>query len=301
MGVLESSFFFFCPRCRVDESMIPITFTKATGAGNDFVIIDEFASPLGQDPALLARALCDRHFGIGADGLLLLRPHGGEDFEMRYYNADGSTGGMCGNGGRCAARYAHERDLAGASMRFVALDYVYRAEVTERGVRLSMKDPRLVSSEKDLRVGGKTFRGHLFDTGSPHMVIFSSPLEDLDVVSSGRALRHHPDLAPEGANINFAAIDQDGVVNLRTYERGVENETLACGTGSVASATAAVLFRGLASPVTVRVRSGESMTVFLTRAGESAHSVVLAGSARLLFTGSCQFDPVAGIIVARSL
>ena len=281
--------------------MIPIRFTKASGAGNDFVIVDGFESAPQMDAARLARAVCDRHFGIGADGLLLLCPHPQEDFEMRYYNADGSTGGMCGNGGRCAARYAHERGLAGDTMRFVALDYTYRAKVSEDEVRLSMKDPQLVSSEKRLIVGDIAYRGHLLDTGSPHLVIFSLPVESVDVVSVGRALRLHPDLAPLGANINFASIGKDGVVTLRTYERGVENETLACGTGSVASATAAVLFQGLEPPVTVRVRSGETLTVLLRRAGETATDVELRGPARLLYTGSCQYDPEVGIIVARDL
>ena len=278
--------------------MVQLTFTKATAAGNDFIIIDEFHSPLGLDPGPLARTLCARHFGIGADGLLIIRPHKSEDFEMEYYNADGSTGGMCGNGGRCAARYVHERGFAGWNMRFLALGYVYHAEVTDDQVRLSMKDPRVVSADVLLRIGDTAHRGYLVDTGSPHLVIFSDKLDDLDVVSVGRALRHHPDLAPQGANINFVTVAADGIMTLRTYERGVEEETLACGTGSVASATAGALFAGLESPVTLRVKSGDILTVRLQRAGDVVSAVVLEGPGRLLFSGSCYYDSQAGTIRA---
>jgi len=281
--------------------LISLSFTKATGAGNDFVIIDEFEVPLEVDPGLVARALCDRHFGIGADGLLLIRPHAGEAFEMRYFNADGSSGGMCGNGGRCAARYAHERGLASGTLRFQALDYVYRAEVAGESIRLSMKDPRIVNADLVLQSGDALYRGHLLDTGAPHLVVFSEHLDALDVVTVGRALRHHPDLAPKGANINFVAVGSDGVMTLRTYERGVEDETLACGTGSVASATAGVLFGGLDSPVAVRVRSGELLTVQLKRERDCVSAVILEGPARLLYTGSCQYDPETGTIVTNPM
>jgi diaminopimelate epimerase len=279
--------------------LISLTFTKATGAGNDFVIIDEFEVPLEVDPGPVARALCDRHFGIGADGLLLIRPHAGAAFEMRYFNADGSSGGMCGNGGRCAAHYAHERGIAAGSLRFQALDYVYHAEVAGQRVRLSMKDPKIVRADLVLHSGDASYQGHLFDTGAPHLVVFSEHLDALDVFTVGRALRHHPDLAPQGANINFVAVGSDGVMTLRTYERGVEDETLACGTGSVASATAGVLYGGLESPVTVRVRSREELTVQLHRERDRVSAVVLEGPARLLYTGSCQYDPATGTIVTN--
>jgi len=278
--------------------VVRLPFTKATGAGNDFVIIDELDYPIGLDPGPLARSLCARHFGIGADGLLIIRPHASEDFEMEYYNVDGSTGAMCGNGGRCAARYVHERGFAGRTMRFLALGYVYHAEVTEDQVRLAMKKPRVVCADLVLRIGDTAHRGYLIDTGSPHLVIFRDRLDDFDVVSVGRALRHHPDLAPGGANINFVAVAADGVMTLRTYERGVEEETLACGTGSVASATAGALFAGLDSPVALRVRSGEMLTVRLQRAGDAVSAVVLEGPARLLFSGSCYYDSQAGTIHA---
>ena len=280
--------------------MISLSCTKGTGAGNDFVILDEFSSPLNTDLGTLTRALCDRHFGIGADGVLILRPHLEADFEMLYYNADGSRGAMCGNGGRCAARYARERGIAADAMRFVALEHLYRAEVRGDAVRLTMKDPVQIDSDRVLEVSGRTFRGRLLDTGAPHLVVFTEGLDGMDVESLGHALRHHADLAPQGANVNFVERSPGALLRLRTYERGVERETLACGTGSVASAVAGALAAGLTSPVTVHVRSGDRLMVHFVRTGDRFSGVVLEGPARMLFTARCRYDEASGGIVAET-
>jgi diaminopimelate epimerase len=264
----------------------PISFFKASGAGNDFVLVNNITGGLGIDFGRFAVAVCDRHFGVGGDGLLVLEKSDRADFTMLYYNADGSSGGMCGNGGRCIARFALMEGVAGKNQRFEALDHIYDAEVGERSVRLHMKDPL------DLRPGlvflfeGKQMKGAFIDTGAPHAVVFVEDLESLDVMKAGRAIRRDPRFSPAGTNVDFVRIRDGSTVELRTYERGVESETLACGTGSVASALVSSGLHGLASPVTVAVRSGEKLLVHFTKTGEAWTNVFLEGSAHILFKGN---------------
>jgi diaminopimelate epimerase len=263
-------------------------FTKASGAGNDFVIVDNRDGAVQQGKNDLAALLCSRHFGIGADGLLLLEKSSKADFAMRYYNADGSYGGMCGNGGRCLARYAFLHGVAGETMRFEALDHVYDACVVGDQVRLHMKDPRNLATDVRLDVGSVPLIGTFIDTGSPHMVLFVDELEDLDVTGLGRKIREH---GPEGTNVNFALVLPDGSIRLRTYERGVEAETLACGTGSVATAVVAFTTKRVShTNVKIRVRSGELLTVRFTPEAESITDVWLEGSAHILFSGNVLVD-----------
>jgi len=271
-----------------------LQFTKASGAGNDFVLLDATRAPLPVAHAPLARAVCDRHFGVGADGLLVLEPSARADFLMRYYNADGSYGGMCGNGGRCAARFAFLEGIAGRHQRFEALDYVYEADVAESGsVRLHMKDPSGLRTGLRLSVGrARPVEGTFIDTGAPHLVVFAEDLDHLDVKHLGRALRRDPAFAPEGTNVNFVS-GGGSTVRIRTYERGVEAETLACGTGSVASALVASGRETLESPVRVAVRSGEELLVHFEGTSGSWHHIALEGSAHILFKGTILYDPAS--------
>ncbi|HUI08790.1 MAG TPA: diaminopimelate epimerase [Bacteroidota bacterium] len=277
---------------------VRLEFTKATGAGNDFVLLNAMGGMPGADLPQLARALCDRHFGVGADGLLVLAPSKRSDFLMLYYNADGSSGGMCGNGGRCVARFALLEGIAGPRQRFEALGFVYRAEVAPAGsVRLSMKDPAGLRTGLRLSRGtGEPVDGTFIDTGAPHLVVFEDDLERLDVARLGRALRLDPSFAPEGTNVNFVSPEGGSTIRIRTYERGVEAETLACGTGSVASALVASWLRNMESPVRVTVRSGEELTVHFAREGDSWHDIALEGSAHMLFRGTAFYDPVSSRI-----
>jgi len=275
-----------------------ISFVKASGAGNDFVVIDNHDGHLDMDQARLARALCDRHFGIGADGLLVVEGCATADFHMQYYNADGSYGGMCGNGGRCIARFAFMKRLAPARMRFQALDHIYEAEILPEGVRLRMKDPRDYASGLQADIGSASFECRFINTGSPHAVVFVSDLESLDVQGIGRSLRFHRLFSPEGANVNFVHHQPGNAIAIRTYERGVEAETLACGTGSVASAAVAALELGLSFPVSVKVRSGEELIVDATKKGSRLTNVYLQGSADILFTGKILYDSTSGKIEA---
>ena len=274
-----------------------LVFTKASGAGNDFVVIDNMQGLYRHDWSRTAVAFCSRHFGIGADGLLVLEPSGHTDFTMLYFNADGSYGGMCGNGGRCAARFAYQRGYARETMTFTAINHAYRARIIGNEVQLVMKDP--VQFRDDILVGREPLLSgvHFLDTGSPHVVIFRNEIEQADVEGLGRSLRHAPEFSPEGANVNVVALRDHGL-ELRTYERGVERETLACGTGSVASAITAARIAGYTSPVHVHVRSGEILRVSFRRDGDRFTDVCLEGSARMLFDGACLYDDESGALVA---
>ncbi|MBW6458600.1 MAG: diaminopimelate epimerase [FCB group bacterium] len=206
-----------------------IVFSKYHGAGNDFILIDDFAENFPADNNELIRGLCDRRFGIGADGLMLLRSSAALDFSMLYFNADGHEGSMCGNGGRCLAAFALERGYVSTQkdIIFSAVDGEHRAHFRgETIVCLQMRDVAKIQ---------KKGHGFCVDTGSVHHVEYVDNLVDIDICRRGRALRRHPMYAPSGCNVNFIKMETDGSLSIRTYERGVENETLACGTGSVAA------------------------------------------------------------------
>ena len=262
-----------------------IAFTKASGAGNDFVIIDNMNGACPADKSALAVSLCSRYFGIGADGLLVIEPSNRADFRMLYYNSDGSFGGMCGNGGRCAARYAVLKGIASPSLKFEALGYIYRADVQGSAVRLSMKDPSDLHRNVPVDFDTEHFLGNRINTGAPHVVIFDEQLDERDVVLTGRAIRRHHQFLPDGTNVNFVKLLGGDRIAVRTYERGVEAETLACGTGSIAGAVISSLQFGLRSPVHVRTRGGEDLHVEFTITGETARDIILVGSAHMLFSG----------------
>jgi len=274
-----------------------IPFTKVSGAGNDFVLVDNMSMLLQVDWVRFARTACSRPFGIGADGLLVIEPSDMADFTMKYYNADGSYGGMCGNGGRCVARYASLQGIAGNKTTFHALGHVYQARVEGASVILKMQNvaaaPRRLSLVLDHDM---SLDGFFVDTASPHLVVLSGELDSEDVQRVGRAARNHPALGPDGANINFYSLNPPGGIQLRTYERGVEAETLACGTGAVAAALVAWCEFGMNPPVQVQVRSGETLIVGFAPLDNSFADIELKGSSHILFSGTIVFDPDAGIV-----
>jgi len=267
-----------------------VDFVKASGAGNDFVLIDNWDGSLKVGQPELAIALCSRPFGVGADGLLVLEKSPRADFQMRYYNADGSYGGMCGNGGRCIAMFAHRKRIAAESMSFEALDHIYAAQIKGENVLLKMKPPTDFRPEVKLNLNGQFFIAQYVNTGSPHVVLMVKDLESADVIGLGRAIRNHAEFLPAGTNVNFLRILDGRAIQIRTYERGVENETLACGTGSVASAVVAHLANGVHEPVAVHVRSGEVLLVHLESAGGKITGASLEGSAHILFSGKAFYD-----------
>jgi diaminopimelate epimerase len=280
-----------------------IEFVKMTGTGNDFILIDNRQSQV--PPELmppLARALCQRRRSVGADGLILLAPsarvdskQGRVDFRWHFFNADGSSAEMCGNGGRCAARFAFDQGLAGQRMVFDTLAGPIRAEVGEGGVvKLEMVPPHEPYFDLNLEVEGQQVSLDGINTGVPHAVVAVDDLEDAPVVSLGRALRWHPHFQPAGTNVNFVQPVGDEL-HIRTYERGVEDETLACGTGAVASALIAGHKGWLNPPVTVRVRSGETLTVHFSQGKEGFGEVFLEGPAHYVYQGRLQAEAFAWI------
>lgn len=273
-----------------------IRFTKMSGAGNDFVIIDNMDESLAVDKTKLARAVCSRHFGIGADGLLLLEPSAKADFFMRYYNADGSYGGMCGNGGRCIARYAYLNGYASDRLTFEALDFLYTAEIVGGVVRLQMKPPADFRFDVAVPTSAGTFTGHFVNTGSPHFVCEAGEMDADDVQKVGREIRFNEIFQPEGCNVNFITRSRNAL-SIRTYERGVEAETLACGTGSVAAALIAASLYHLPSPIQLNVRSGEELKVHFQKQEDAFVHVVLEGSAHFVFAGTCVYDTESGALV----
>lgn len=268
-----------------------IRFTKMTGAGNDFVVIDNRSRTIKKG-SKTARFLCDRRWGIGADGLLLLEESRKASYRMRYYNADGSYGGMCGNGGRCIAWFAVHNGIAPKNHSFEALDHSYAAEVRESDVVLSMKDPRNLKLGVEIDVKSARLVVSSIDTGSPHVVIpiesLSRPvqsLDEVDVPGLGREIRYHDEFAPAGTNVNFVERKGHNSIRIRTYERGVEEETLACGTGSIASAIVASKIWNLQSPITVVPRSKKSLRVEFDEADGKISDVRLVGPAAVVYGG----------------
>jgi diaminopimelate epimerase len=265
-----------------------LAFSKFSGSGNDFIIIDDRsmgAERLGKPLPELVRRLCHRRFGVGADGLILIVPDAEVDFAWRFFNADGSEVEMCGNGGRCAARFAHLKGIAGPRMAFRTVAGVIRAEVQGERVKLEMSRPHSVSLGFDLPVDGLLLRASSVNTGVPHVVVEVEDLEGTDIVGLGRAIRYHERFKPAGTNANFIRVE-GGKVSIRTYERGVEDETLACGTGSIAAALISAL-KGLASsPVEVLTRGGEALRIYFSGGAEEGfRDVFLEGGATHVFEG----------------
>ncbi|MGA1977195.1 MAG: diaminopimelate epimerase [Bacteroidales bacterium] len=255
-----------------------ITFNKYQGAGNDFIIIDNRKGMVSPDDEKLINKLCDRHYGIGADGLILVSETGTADFEMKYYNSDGRLGSMCGNGGRCVAHFSNRYGIAGKKQRFLAYDGIHEATIEKNIVRLQMSDVnefRLINGN------------YFINTGSPHYIVFTEGVQNLDVFNEGKKLRWAPEFAPGGTNVNFAEIIDDTLF-LRTFERGVEDETLACGTGITASAIASVLKGHFGSgPVNVRARGGNLKVEFEIK-NNKATNIWLTGTAIFVFEGTIQ-------------
>ena len=270
---------------------MPISFHKLTGAGNDFVAMDNRDGRLpadGPERAELIRRLCARRTGVGADGVLLIEsPRGDADFRMRYYNSDGGEAETCGNGARCIARFANLLGIVEDSAAFETEAGPYRAVIRPDAVRVSMGDVEALKLDIPVEVPG-LFSGTVdfANSGVPHAVIRFDDVERVDVVGIGRPVRHDALFAPAGTNVNFIAVNGGANrITIRTYERGVEDETLACGTGCIASAVVAA-HRGLVeSPVVLATRSGVELTVHFALTDSGATDVELEGEARLVYTG----------------
>jgi diaminopimelate epimerase len=282
--------------------MKKISFTKMSGAGNDFILLDKKINPSFELVPDVVGKLCHRRTGIGADGILVIGDHPDYDFTMEYYNSDGSTGTLCGNGARCALWYAQisGRLKNGPLARFLSSDVVYSGEIlAENRVKFNLANPKDFRFNFDLVACEQYALASYVHTGSPHVVVniqqifedikrkdpLYKEISKLPVYDLGREIRYLPEFAPGGTNVNFIDI-KDGIVHIRTYERGVEDETLACGTGSVASALICYFNYGLKPPVNLITKNGSQLVVnFEVDENKDVKNVSLSGPAEVTFSG----------------
>ncbi len=263
-----------------------LRFVKMSGTGNDFILVDDRPGTIPEaKKADLARAVCPRRTAVGADGLILLESSTSADVRMRIFNADGSEAEMCGNGSRCLAQFACALGAAGPEMKIETLAGVIRARVDGGRVRVELTRPEEVVSRGELTFADQTREVFFTDTGVPHAVVFVRDLDSAEVREWGRALRFHEAFGAPGANANFVEILTPGRLAVRTYERGVEDETLACGTGAVASALVAAWREGWGSPVAVAVRSGEELEVQFSGKAPRYEGARLEGAVAVTYRG----------------
>ena len=253
-----------------------INFSKYNGAGNDFILIDDRKNLINDNKSLITY-LCDRHFGIGADGLIILKESSNSDFEILHYTSDGNLGSLCGNGSRCAVLFAFNKDIISTNTVFHAFDGIHNAEILGNGlIKMEMK----VNSD----IVSNSF-GTWLDTGSPHLVVEKNDTDELDVNNEGRLIRYNDFYKEEGVNVNFVEKISDNQFKIRTYERGVENETLACGTGSTASAICMnFLGKTNSSNITMQCKGGD-LSVEFNSSEKDYKEISITGPAKLVFEG----------------
>ncbi|HSD64785.1 MAG TPA: diaminopimelate epimerase [Ignavibacteriaceae bacterium] len=274
--------------------MQKISFTKMSGAGNDFIIFDKSIYP---DLVLIddvISKLCDRHKGIGADGIITISGSEEHDFVMEYYNADGSTGSLCGNGARCAISFASEKFSLEGKVRFISNGAEYSGEILKDGrVRFYFNEPKNYRENLKINTAGQMLNVDYINTGSPHVIVRINEIsrddqftdiKEIPVVTLGREIRNLPEFEPGGTNVNFIDIE-DGNLYIRTYERGVEDETLSCGTGSAASAVSAFFKNEVKPPVKLITAGGDILIVNFKFEDQKIKELSLTGPVLISFTG----------------
>jgi len=271
--------------------MKQITFYKMSGSGNDFIIIDNRKGIVDEKelPDFVAK-LCRRKMSVGADGLILIEVSDSVDFKWQFFNPDGSRPEMCGNGARCVARFAYLNKIAGPEMSFETIAGIVLAEVKNDRVKIKMTDPSDLKTDYIINLENGPISLSSVNTGVPHVVIAVLNLDDVEVVRLGREIRFHKRYAPSGTNVNFICKQKEGMVAIRTYERGVEDETLACGTGAVAAAVVTASLSGMKSPIKVRTRSGNSLYVYFKEKEGKYYDTYLEGDARIIYKGELWKD-----------
>jgi diaminopimelate epimerase len=273
--------------------MKQIPFYKMSGAGNDFIVIDN-RNQIVVDTELSSfiTSVCRRKMSVGADGLILIEASDKYDFRWRFFNSDGSNAEMCGNGARCAARFAHVNGIAGSRLSFETEAGVVSAQIKEGGVKVQMPDPSDLKLAYPLKLSADSLEISSVNTGVPHVVVMLEQIADLDVVALGREIRFHKVFAPAGTNANFVqrSQGQGNAIEIRTYERGVEDETLACGTGAIASAIISASRFKMDSPIDVKTRSGVYLKIHFDVADGQFNEIYMEGDARIIYTGELQPD-----------
>jgi diaminopimelate epimerase len=271
-----------------------INFSKMVGSGNDFIMIDNRNNIFDPTNKTLVKKLCNRTQGIGADGIILIEESKETDFIMRIINADGSEAEMCGNGARCAAYFAYIKQIANKNMRFETLAGIINADIDcdepenrVKNIKVRMPKPHSLKQDIVLNLSnlGET-KIYSINTGVPHAVIFVEDIENIDINKIGSFIRYNEIFAPNGTNVNFASIKNDNEILVRTYERGVEGETLSCGSGSTAAAIITALRNNLKSPLLVNTRSGEILKIYFElQNNDEINNVYLEGLVELVFEG----------------
>ncbi len=280
--------------------MEKISFVKMSGAGNDFVVIDKNINPAFIPSKVFVKKVCDRRNGIGADGLITIADSGDVDFNMEYFNADGSTGSLCGNGARCAIKFADlTKRIEKRDTKFISNNVLYSGEVLNDGkIKFYFNDPQKLKLELKIKCAGQILNASFVDTGSPHIVIHIkdilknsedknssyNSISEVPVFKIGREIRYLSEFAPGGTNVNFINI-AEGKVYIRTYERGVEDETLACGTGSAAAALISYFIYKQTPPVTLATWGGDELIADFSAEENVIKNLSLTGPAKITFTG----------------
>jgi diaminopimelate epimerase len=264
--------------------MRKIQFIKMSGSGNDFILIDNRRKIIKEDTLkdFVAR-ICQHRLSVGGDGVILIESSKTADFRWRLFNADGSEAEFSGNGGRCAARFAYLKKIAGRKLSFETLAGLVKAEIKKDRVKIQFPEVKNLRLNLSIPIQGQTLQGHFINTGVPHVVHYVDDVDLVDVVGMGRKIRHHTLFQPAGTNVNVVMMLDHQTIRLRTYERGVEDETLACGSGSVAAALITGALGKGQSPITVIQRSGKSLSVYFRWNGTAFSEVFLEGDAMVIY------------------
>jgi diaminopimelate epimerase len=285
--------------------MKKLFFVKMSGAGNDFIVLDKGLNPDLVFTASDIKQICDRRKGIGGDGLITIGDSNAYDFLMEYYNADGSTGSLCGNGARCAIKFAESsKRLKGKETKFLSNGVEYSGEVLNDGlIKVYFRQPENLKLNFKVKAGGQLITSHFVNSGSPHVVIDvkeilqkpSNPksnfsdINDVPVFQIGKEIRNLPEFSPGGTNVNFFSLTDDDIY-IRTYERGVEDETLACGTGNVATAIILNKLKGIKAPIKLITRGGDKLIVDYNSDEQQIKDLTLTGPVKVVFTGEFLFN-----------
>jgi diaminopimelate epimerase len=260
-----------------------LNFSKYQGAGNDFILVDNRSNFFNHGRPVVLERLCDRRFGIGGDGIMFLQEKKGYDFEMVYYNADGNPSSMCGNGGRCIVAFAKHLGLITVETNFLAVDGPHYAKISEEGNWVSLQ---MIDVNEIIHDGG----AYILNTGSPHYVVLAGNLKEIDVFNEGRAIRYNDIYKAAGINVNFVE-DFENFYFVRTYERGVEDETYACGTGVTAVALAMARHKGLTGNINTRIKAlGGELNIRFNRNGNAFKDIFLDGPAVLVYQGEIEVN-----------
>jgi diaminopimelate epimerase len=275
--------------------MKKINFYKMSGSGNDFIIIDNRNNVVEEkNLSDFISSVCRRRMSVGADGLILIENADNIDFKWRFFNSDGSRAEMCGNGARCAARFAYLKEIARSKMSFETDVGIVFAQVNNGLVKIKMTEAKDLKSDFTIDTDSGPATVSSINTGVPHVVIPVNNIEDVDVVKLGRKIRYHEKFAPAGTNVNFYSTKKDGNIKIRTYERGVEDETLACGTGAVASALVYAKKTNKKSPISVMTKSGGWLTIYfeIKTYPDTFENIYLKGDARIIYKGEMSEDAI---------